>query len=51
MKVREYDLQKWFEFFNNQPFDINLDPVIVEAEGVLDQTHWTKEEKQMERLF
>ena len=47
IKVTEYDLQKWFEFFNNQPFDINLDPVIEEAEGLLDQTHWTKEEKQM----
>ena len=47
IKIREYDLQKWFEFFNNQPFDISLDSVIAEAEGILDQTHWTREEKQM----
>ncbi|MBP2620320.1 Rpn family recombination-promoting nuclease/putative transposase [Streptococcus panodentis] len=46
-KVADYNLQKWFEFFRNQPFDIPTDPVIKEAEELLDQTRWTKEERQM----
>ena len=46
-RITEYHLQKWFEFFSNKPFDIEIDPVIKEAEGLLDQTQWTKEEKRM----
>ena len=46
-KITEYHLQKWFEFFSNKPFDIEMDPVIKEAEELLDQTQWTEEEKRM----
>lgn len=46
-RITEYHLQKWFEFFSNKPFDIEMDPVIKEAEELLDQTQWTKEEKRM----
>lgn len=46
-RVSDYNLRKWFEFFANQPFDIPLDGVMEEAEELLDQTRWTKEEKAM----
>ncbi|MBP2621563.1 Rpn family recombination-promoting nuclease/putative transposase [Streptococcus panodentis] len=46
-KINDYNLRKWFEFFRNQPFDVPADRVIQEAEELLDQTRWTKEERQM----
>ena len=48
-KLSEYEKKRWYEFFGNHEFTIQLaeDDIVARAEQLLDMTRWTKEEKDM----
>ena len=41
LKITDDDKRKWYEFFNNQEFSLQPDPIIQKAKTLLDMSKWT----------
>ena len=46
-KIEEYKKERWIEFFGNQPYTQTPEKILEQADRIVSQVDWTKEEREM----